>query len=142
MPSTWPTNVQFEEVILKVEEKICRVCGSALVIRKDRVHRIYSLKGPLKLACKLSCCSNKGCSERRTLMSPKSELPFTMPRWRIGWDVFLWMGFRRYKRHWSVPQIQEELSDSYHIALSETSLITYLRKYQSMVAARHQDVAK
>jgi hypothetical protein len=75
-------------------------------------------------------------------MIPKSEIPLTMPRWRIGWDVFLWMGFRRCKRYWSVPQIQEELADSFHIALSETSLITYLRKYQSMVAARHQDVAK
>ncbi len=142
MPSTWPANVQFKEIILKVENKRCRVCGSTLVIRKDRIHCIYSLKGPLKLVCKLSCCSNKRCPARRTLISPKSEIPLTMPRWRIGWDVFLWMGFRRCKRHWSVPQIQEELSDSYHITLSETSIMTYLKKYQIMVAARHQDVAK
>jgi hypothetical protein len=105
MPSTWPGDLEFKEVILKVEEKTCRVCGSKRIIRKNQVHRIYRLAGPLKLICKLSCCSNKHCPERRTLISPKSEIPMTMPRWRIGWDVLLGMGFRRCKRHWAVSQI-------------------------------------
>jgi hypothetical protein len=52
------------------------------------------------------------------------------------------MGFRRFKRHWSVPQIQAELVDSYQIQLSVQRLAQYLRKYQLMVAARHQDVAR
>jgi len=63
-----------------------------------------------------------------------------MPRWIIGWDVLLWMGFRRYKRHWSLPQIQAELADSYQIPLSLPTLGQYLRTYQRMVAAYHQDV--
>lgn len=50
------------------------------------------------------------------------------------------MGFRRFKRHWSVPQIQDELLDSYQISLSKYTVIDYLRKYQIMVAARHQDL--
>lgn len=54
----------------------------------------------------------------------------------------LWMGFRRYKRHWAVSQIQAELLDSYQIKLSEDAITEYLRKYQTMVAARHQDVAR
>jgi hypothetical protein len=95
MPSKWSNNIKFKEVILKVEEKTCHVCGRQLVIRKDRIHHIYSLAGPLKLVCKVSWCPNRHCPERRTLLNPKSELAITMPRWRIGWDVFLWMGFRR-----------------------------------------------
>ena len=142
MPSKWPVDIEFKEVLLTVDEKICRVCGSKLVIRKERVHHIYSLEEPLKLVCKLSCCTNRHCPERRTLLSPKSEMAITMPRWRIGWDLFLWMGFRRYKRHWSVSQIQAELLDSYQIRLSEDTLTDYLRMYQIMVAARHQDVAR
>ena len=142
MPSKWPAHVQFKEVILEVADKKCRACGSALVIRKDRIHCIYSLEGPLKLVCKLSCCSNKQCAERRVLLTPQSEISITMPRWRMGWDVFLWMGFRRFKRHWSVPQLQAELFDSYQINLSEDTITNYLRKYQIMVAAWHQDVVR
>jgi hypothetical protein len=52
------------------------------------------------------------------------------------------MGFRRYKRHWAVSQIQAELSDSYQITLSEDAITAYLRKYQTMVAARHQDMTR
>lgn len=141
MPSKWPPEIQFEEVILKVEDNVCQTCKSQLIIRKNRIHRIYSLKGPLKLICKLYCCSNKQCRERKTLINPKSEIPITMPRWRIGWDLFLWMGFRRFKRHWSVPQIQNELSDYYHINLSTDLIIEYLRKYQVMVAAKYQDIS-
>jgi len=53
-----------------------------------------------------------------------------------------WMGFRRLKRHWSAPQIQDELLDSYQISLSEDTITNYLRKYQVMVAARHQDMSR
>ncbi len=142
MPSKWPTDIRFKNVILKVKEKRCKVCGSQLRIRKTRIHRIYSLKGPLTLVRKLSSCSNGQCPKRNTLLSPQTEVALTMPRWRIGWDVLLWMGFRRYKRHWAVSQIQAELLDSYQIKLSEDAITEYLRKYQTMVAARHQDVAR
>lgn len=96
----------------------------------------------MKLICKQAHCSNKGCSSRSTLINPESELTITMPRWKIDWDLFAWMGFRRFKRHWSVPQIREELLDSYQINLSEDAITNYLRKYQVMVAARHQDLER
>jgi len=142
MSSKWPEEIEFKEIILKVEDNICRKCKSELIIRKDRIHCIYSLEGPIKLICKLSCCSNIQCSERNTLISPKSEISITMPRWRIGWDLFLWMGFRRFKRHWSVPQIIDELLDNYQISPSKSTVIKYLMKYQLMVAARHQDIVR
>ncbi len=142
MPSKWAEDITFNEIILKVDKKTCHVCGSNVVIRKDRIHHIHSLEGPLKLVCKVACCPNECCPKRGTLLNPKSELSITMPRWRMGWDLFLWMGFRRYKRHWSVSQIQAELLDSFQIILSEDTITTYLRRYQLMVAARHQDVAR
>ena len=141
MSSKWPSSVEFKTQVLQVEERICRICGNPLHQYKDRIHCIYSFEGPLQLVCKLSRCSNKECSESRTLINPKSEISLTMPRWRIGWDLFLWMGFRRFKRHWSVPQIHRELSDSYGILLSKDIVVEYLKKYQVMVAARHQDLS-
>jgi GNAT superfamily N-acetyltransferase len=62
-----------------------------------------------------------------------------MPWWLIGWDVFAWIGHRRFARHWSVPQIQAELSDSYQVVISADAIEGYLARYQTMVAARHQD---
>jgi hypothetical protein len=58
----------------------------------------------------------------------------------IGWDVFCWIGHRRFARHWSIPQIRTELLDSYAIALSENSVANYARRYQTMLAARQQDL--
>jgi hypothetical protein len=62
-----------------------------------------------------------------------------MPRWLIGWDVFCWLGHRRFARHWSVPQLRAELWDRYTIGLSEDAIEEYLQRYQCRVAARQQD---
>ena len=62
-----------------------------------------------------------------------------MPGWLIGWDVFCFIGHRRFARHWSVPQIRAELHDSYAVTLSVDAICIYLRRYQAMVAARQQD---
>jgi hypothetical protein len=64
-----------------------------------------------------------------------------MPRWLIGWDVFCWLGHRRFARHWSVPQLRAELLDRYALVLSEDAIEDYLQRYQCMLAARQQDFA-
>ena len=45
------------------------------------------------------------------------EATIALPAWAIGWDVFCWIGHRRFARHWSIPQIRHELIDSYAIEL-------------------------
>jgi hypothetical protein len=142
MPTKWPKEVRFKEVILCVQEKTCRQCGSHLVICSHREHCIYTFDGALKLICKQAHCSNKACASRSRLINPEAELTITMPRWRIDWKLFTWMGFRRLKRHWSIPQIQHELCDTYHIRLSDDAIREYVSKYQVMVAARHQDIER
>lgn len=142
MPSKWPKDTIFREVVLEIEYPFCTRCESKLFVCDHRVHCIYTLEGALRLICKLAHCSNQQCPEHSTIISPESEITLTMPRWRIGWDVFIWIGFRRFKRHWSVPQIRQELSDSYQIHLSDNTLSNYLGKYQVMVAARHQDLSR
>jgi hypothetical protein len=64
------------------------------------------------------------------------------PRLIVGWDVFAWIGLRRFGRHWSVPQICAELADSHAIDLSEDAVEDYVHKYGVMVAARHTDLAQ
>jgi hypothetical protein len=65
-----------------------------------------------------------------------------MPRWCLGWDVFCWLGHRRFARHWSVPQLRLELHDTHRIRLSDDAIETYLGRYQTMLTARQHDPAQ
>ena len=62
------------------------------------------------------------------------EATIALPAWAIGWDVFCWIGHRRFSRHWSIPQIRHELSDSYAIELTEPCIALYVQRYQTMLA--------
>jgi hypothetical protein len=57
----------------------------------------------------------------------------------IGWDVFCWIGHRRFSRHWSITLIQAELLDAYGITLSADAIADHIQRYQVMLAARQQD---
>ena len=137
----WPTGTVFTQRILTVEQETCSLCPRALAICDHRFHRIFTLDGPVEIVCKLARCPDPACPAHRRTISPLAESLITLPWWLIAWDVFCWMGHRRFARHWSVPQLQAELRDSHHIPLSDDAISASLRRYQSMVAARRQDAA-
>jgi hypothetical protein len=90
---------------------------------------------------KLMHCPDNACPNHHRRFGPAQEMTLALPRWLVGWDVFCWLGHRRFARHWSVPQIRAELKDSYAIELSEDAIEDYLQRYQCMLAARQQDFA-
>jgi hypothetical protein len=135
----WPAGTAFTPCVLTVEQENCSVCQRALTICDHRFHRIFTLQGPLEIVCKLAHCPDPACPAHRHTLSPLAEASITLPWWLIGWDVFCWLGRRRFARHWSVAQLQAELRDSFHIPLSDDAISASLRRYQTMVAARHQD---
>ena len=137
----WPADTVFTQQVLTVEQEDCSLCQRALNICDHRFHRIFTLQGPLEIVCKLAHCPDPRCPAHARTLSPLAETQITLPWWLIGWDVFCWMGHRRFARHWSVPQLQAELRDSLHIPLSDDAISASLRRYQTMVAARHQDTA-
>jgi hypothetical protein len=134
-----PQDVVWTEVFLEVEDPWCGKCGRRMHVCSFRRHRIFTFAGPLVLICKLMHCPNQTCPHHECTFSPERELALTMPRWLIGWDVFCWLGHRRFARHWSVPQLRAELLDRFGIPLSEDAIEDYLQRYQCMVAARQQD---
>ena len=127
------------EVVLVREDRACPSCGRKMHIRCCRTRHIHTLEGPLRLKVKLVQCRNEACTDTRTY-APEQESEYAMPRWGIGWDVFCWIGQRRFSRHWSVPQIRHELCDSYEIELSDDAIEDHIASYRNMVAARHQDL--
>lgn len=139
MRSHWPKDTSFTRLVLDVEDEFCATCGRSLHVCDHRRHRIFTLQGPLELVCKLVHCCDRGCAAHGKTLSPYAETTLTLPWWLIGWDVFCWMGHRRFSRHWSVPQIRGELTDSYRIALSADAIEDSLHRYQIMLAARQQD---
>jgi hypothetical protein len=137
----WPEDTVFQRLVLDVEEDFCQTCGRDLHICDHRIRHIYTLEHPLELCCRLVHCSDPVCPSRPHTLSPAAELSIALPGWLIGWDVFCYIGHRRFARHWSVPVIRSELYDSYDIRLSPDAISVYIQRYQNMVAARQLDFA-
>jgi hypothetical protein len=137
----WPADTAFTQHVLTVEQEDCDLCHRALNICDHRFHRIFTLQGPMEIVCKLARCPDSDCPAHTHTLSPLAEGQITLPWWLIGWDVFCWMGFRRFTRHWSIPQLQAELHDNFRIHLSDDAISGYLQRYRCMVAARQQDAA-
>jgi hypothetical protein len=85
---------------------------------------------------KIAHCMDKGCPGHREVVESAAEMSLAPPFWTVGWDVFAWMGHRRFARNWSVPQIRAELADSYGITVSPDLVEDYVKRYQAIVAAR------
>jgi hypothetical protein len=134
-----PKDSKWRRVVLEIADPSCPVCGRRMHVKKLRRRRVYTLEGPICYVLKLMQCSHTACRNHRGTFSPEQELTLALPRWLIGWDVFCWLGHRRFARHWSVPQLRAELVDTYAIELSEDAIEDYLQRYQCMLAARQQD---
>lgn len=134
-----PKDVAWTNVVLRMGDPSCSACGGWMHVKKHRRRRVYTLDGPVCCVSKLMHCPDAACPNHRGTFAPEQELTLAMPRWLVGWDVFCWLGHRRFARHWSVPQLRAELLDSYAIELSEDAIEDYLQRYQSMLAARQQD---
>lgn len=104
-----------------------------------RYRHLHTLEGPVELVCKLDHCPDPRCPGHTKTTSPEIEASIAPPHWAIGWDVFCWIGHRRFSRHWAIPQIRDELIDAHGIKLSDDGISNYLHRYQSMLAARQQD---
>jgi hypothetical protein len=139
MPYKWPADTDFALWELDVLDRDCPACGRMMHVCDHRYRRLHSLGGPVQLVCKLNHCPDRDCPGHAKTKVPEQEAAIAPPNWAIGWDVFCWIGHRRCSRHWSIPQIQSELWDTYAIKLSDDALGQYIQRYQVMLAARQQD---
>jgi len=127
----------FKELVLEpdFDERHCAHCGQFTYIYEHRDRRLHTLGGPLHLVSKLAHCPKTSCPGHAEVLASAEEMGVAPPHWTIGWDVFAWMGHRRFARNWSVPQIRAELMDSYGIGVSPDLVEDYLKRYQAIVAA-------
>jgi hypothetical protein len=74
-------------------------------------------------------CADPDCAGHTKTVSPEEETALVMPYWVLGWDVFCWLGHRRFARHWSVPQIPRNFRTG-------DAIERYVGRHQLMLAAR------
>ena len=142
MAYRWPAGTTFKRIDLDVQDRSCPICGRAMHVCDHRYHHLWTLQGPTQIVNRLVRCPDASCESRGCTFSPEAELSISMPRWCLGWDVFCWLGHRRFARHWSVPQLRAELKDTHQIRLSDDAIEHYIDLYQTMLAARQQDPAQ
>jgi hypothetical protein len=139
MPHRWEAGTEFVRLVLDVEDRACGQCGRKMHVCDHRRHPIFTLDGPRCVVCRLVKCPDRSCPGHHRTVSPEREAALCLPRSILGWDVFCWIGQRRFARHWSVPQIRAGLQDSYRITVSEDALEDAIARYQAILAAREQD---
>jgi hypothetical protein len=139
MPYRWPNDTDFALWELDVLDRYCPVCGHKMYVCDHRYRHVHTLGGPVELVCKLNHCPDPRCPGHTKTTSPEVEASIAPPHWAIGWDVFCWIGHRRFSRHWAIPQIRDELIDAHRIKLSDDAINNYVRRYQTMLAARQED---
>jgi len=134
----WDPGIKFRKLVLEPEpdDRRCSHCGEFTHIYEHRDRRLYLLTGATHLVSKIAHCMDKECPGHQEVVESAAEMSLAPPFWTIGWDVFAWMGHRRFARNWSVPQIRAELMDSYGIGVSPDLVEDYLKRYQAIVAAR------
>jgi hypothetical protein len=139
MSYRWPAETDFAPWELDVIDRNCPTCGRMMSICAHRSRRLHTLEGPVELICRLNHCPDRACPGHAKTRSPEQEITIAPPYWAIGWDVFCWIGHRRFARHTAISQIQADLRDDYQITLSEDAIAKSVRRYQVMLAARQQD---
>src|SRR3954454_13756107 len=139
MAYRWPEDTDFCLWELDVLDRDCPVCGRRMYICDHRYRRFHTLDGPVQLICKLNHCPDPAWRRDAKTRSPELEITLALPQMAIAWDVFCWIGHRRFSRHMAVSLIRSELWDDYQIKLSDDAIEGYIRRYQVILAARQQD---
>ena len=142
MPHAWPSSCPLLTIEPAADERACPHCARRMRICDHRFRRIETRSGPRRVCCKLLKCPDRACLSAGTTFSPQAEQQLAPPKLAIDWDLFAWIGHRRFARHWSVPTICAELADAYQIVFSRDAIEQYIHRYERMVAARHQDPAQ
>lgn len=138
---SWPAASSLRDLVLTptAEERPCGACGGHRTICDHRFHTVETFGGPVRLVCKLIKCVDAACPRVGKTFSPEAELAIVPPRLVVDWEIFAWIGHRRFARHWSVPQLRAELADSHRIHLSDDAIESYVTRYETMLAARQSD---
>jgi hypothetical protein len=138
----FPDDSDLTTLDLIPDDRFCEHCGGFLQVQHTKRRYVWSKAGATMLVIRVVHCTDPACPGYKQPVGGELEHAVALPYWSITWDVFAWIGHRRFKRHWSVPQLVAELYDRYSIEVSADWVEHYLEVYQTMVYAREADLAQ
>jgi hypothetical protein len=138
----FPPGTAFRRLVLEPDFSACPTCGGAVWNSSQRRRRFYTLDAPIDLHLKLARCKASACPGSLHFLNPLLEMQLAPKYLRVGWDVLLWLGFRRFKRHLRISALREELADGHGIVLSDDAVEKYVARYQVMVATRQTSLER
>lgn len=136
----WPEQGDVPVIEAFLDDARCVGCGGRGTVDDVRRRKLRTLGGRVKLRVPVRKCIEPSCPLFGQRLGGEVELSFAPPHWTVSWDLFAWMGHRRFGRHWSVPQIRHELKDRFGVDASADWIEDYLARYQAIVAGRESDV--
>ena len=139
MAHSWPDDSKFKLLTLEVLDRTCGFCGVETYVKDYKRRPVYLLEGPTRVMSQMTLCPEAACPGHHRLMVAEEDTLIAPPWWILGWDVFAYLGHRRFARHMSVPELREDLVEGYEINLSEDSIEDYIGRYRAILAARQRD---
>jgi hypothetical protein len=106
-------------------QRSCLACGESLSECYHQHRFVVTLSGMLKLNKYVLECRRPECTQFKVKWRPEAEGALVLPRYTFGLDVVAHIGELRYRKHYTIEQIAEALTQQeVRISLKEIQLLS------------------
>ncbi len=123
---------------LDLLQRICRACGSRVLVARHSHRTVTTLDGVYRLTLKVYHCPNPRCPRFSYVCRPEEEGGWALPHGEFGLDVIALIGMLRYQQQRSIPQIHQELLRR-GVQVAERTVSDQLYRYEELLALHLAD---
>ena len=139
MPHRWPDDTDYALWDLDVLDRDCAFLRAHDAHLRSSLSPLLHPRRPSRTGLQAQPLPRSRLPRARQDQEPRDGTSIALPAWAIGWDVFCWIGHRRFSRHWSIPQICSRSARHLRHQAQRARIGLYIQRYQAMLAARQQD---
>jgi hypothetical protein len=116
----------------------CLLCGKAAHIAYHTQRTVTTLTGRHRLHLAVRRCIFPECPHYHQPYRPEAEGAWALPHGEYGLDVIALVGFLRYQRHQSLPEIHRCLHER-GVPIGERTVLNLLARYEELVTLHMTD---
>jgi hypothetical protein len=116
----------------------CLACGRPAHIAYHTQRTITALDGQHRLHLAVRRCISPDCPRYHLPYRPEAERARALPHGEYGLDVIALVGFLRYRRHQSLPEIHRSLHER-GLTIGERTVLNLLARYEELVTLHMTD---
>ena len=122
-------------MVLTPDAEICPICGAPLRICQHRERSVIGLDETLQLIMRDKKCSSLECPQPRLRFRNLEEPRIVLPSSSFGMDVVLEIGYMRFQKCKSFPQIYSTLTER-RFPISPMAVQYQARKYEALIGCQ------